>query len=145
MKARAAFALGSRRAGVGAMKARAGFTLVEALLALVLFGVVLLPLTGVTLAAAARQRAASGTAALSAALLGEAGRYEVVPFDSLPGLVGCDTVLAQPLPYARCVSMPATGSVRRVTVVLRPLAAGVRTDSVVLERAAPPANPLDVP
>ncbi len=127
------------------MKARAGFTLVEALLALVLFGLVLLPLTGVTFAAAARQRSAAGAAALSAALAGEAGRYEVAPFDSLPALVGCDSVLVPPLPYARCLSLLATGSVRHVTLVLRPLDAGVRPDSVMLDRAAPPANPLDVP
>lgn len=57
------------------MKARGGFSLVEALLALVLFGVVLLPLTGLSLTAVARLRATSRSAALSSALLAEAGRY----------------------------------------------------------------------
>ncbi len=127
------------------MKARAGFTLVEAVLALVLFGVVLLPLTGVTFAAVGRLRATSGSAALSAALLGEAGRYQAAAFDSLPGLVGCDTVATPPLPYARCLSLQPLGSIRRITVVVRPLDATVRPDSVVLDRAQPPSSPLDVP
>ncbi len=127
------------------MKARAGFTLVEALVALVLFGVVLLPLTGVTLAAVARLRATSGSAALAAALQGEAGRYQVAPFDSLPALVGCDTVRAQPLPYGRCMSMSGGSGMRRVAVIIRPLDARVPPDSVVFDRAQPPVNPLDVP
>ncbi len=127
------------------MKARAGFTLVEALLALVLFGVVLLPLMGLSLTAVARQRATSRAAALSSALLAETGHYGVLPFDSLPPLVGCDTVPTPPLPYARCFSMPATGDVRRATLVLRPLDRSVRPDSVVFDRARPTANPLDVP
>ncbi len=127
------------------MKARAGFTLVEGLLALVLFAVVLLPLTGVTFAAVARLRAASGSGALSAALLGEAGRYEVAPYDSLPALAGCDTALAPPLPYARCMAVVTSGRIRHITVVLTPLDVRVRPDSVVLDRAVPPANPLDTP
>ncbi len=127
------------------MKARAGFTLVEALLALVLFGLVLLPLTGVTFAAASRLRTVSASTALSAALLGEAGRYQAAPFDSLPGLAGCDTVYAQPLPYTRCLSLLTTGNVRRLTVLLQPLDAAFRADSMVLERAQPPVNPLDTP
>ena len=123
---------------------RDGFVLVEAVIALTILVVVLLPLAGMSYQVASRSLRSTQEMYRAGVMTRQAGRLAVLPFDSLPSASGCDSVMAKPFPHRSCVVVTdlATDD-RRVAVVVEPTLAIARADTLVLRRTRPPAaNPF---
>jgi prepilin-type N-terminal cleavage/methylation domain-containing protein len=119
-----------------------GFTLVEALVAVVLLSVGALIL-GSLLARSARLAVASastihGTAALSA----EVARLNALPYDQLPAAgETCATVTAAPFPHTRCTQLTdVSATVKELRVRVSPASADIRPDTVTFRRSLPGGN-----
>ncbi|MDZ7781340.1 MAG: prepilin-type N-terminal cleavage/methylation domain-containing protein [Gemmatimonadota bacterium] len=128
-------------------RGQAGFSLVEALVAIVLVSVVVLGLAPVMFDAASRQAVDSGGAERDAILLGEANRLSTLPVQALAGEAGCRTLPPQAHNYEHdlCVTVqPMGGAQVRVGVSVTPDADLVQADSVVLyRRAGGQGNPFN--
>ncbi len=124
--------------------AREGFVLVEAVVALTLLAVVLLPLAGMSYQVASRSVRSTVEMHRTGAMTSMSGRLTVLPFDSLPSVAGCDTVISSVFPHRSCVSITDLApKVRRVTVVIQPATPLVAADTIVLRRTKPTtANPF---
>ena len=125
---------------------RGGFSLVEVVMSLVLLSIVLVALVGLTFTTAQRSALLADSNARQALLLQEVNRMTVVPFDNLPGQVGCDSLFSGPHSVHRCVSVTELSATsRRVTVVMRSPRQPARPDSVSFIRArAAVSNPLNM-
>ena len=126
---------------------RAGFTLVEVIVALAVLGIGVVGLSSAVSAASRRANVQAWATARNAALLREAGRVAAMPYTSLPGSSGCDTTRAasaRPYSYARCTTtLPnPDGSGRRITIIVASTAAGLAPDTVVVFRTAPNTGSL---
>lgn len=84
--------------------ARDGFTLVEALVAMLLSTVVLMSLAPALLHVARQQPIFEGSSHADGVLLAEANRFAAIPFDELPQEDQCVTVDAGEFPHTRCVT-----------------------------------------
>jgi prepilin-type N-terminal cleavage/methylation domain-containing protein len=122
---------------------RRGFTLIEAIVAIVLASVCALALGGL-LARSSRMSVASaqaihGTAALST----EVARLSALPFDQLPAAgETCTTTVAAPYPHTLCTRLTdVSATVREVRVRITPAAADARPDTVDFQRTQPGGSP----
>jgi prepilin-type N-terminal cleavage/methylation domain-containing protein len=125
-------------------RVRRGLTLVEVMAAVVVLGVSATGLAAMTFWVGQRSFVAGGASSRAAALVEHADRLASLPFDSLPGRVGCKTVTDTAYPYTRCVSLVdvAPGQ-RQLTLVLTPTSSKLRPDTLVFERvSATPYNPF---
>lgn len=122
--------------------AREGFSLVEVMISIVLLGIILVALAGMTFQTAQRSVQLSDASARQALLLQEVNRVSAVPIGAVGGMAGCDSVFSGPHRFQRCVAVADVGRTRQVTITLRsPKLA--RPDSVVFSRALVQAcNPL---
>jgi len=83
---------------------RSGLSLVEVVVAITIFSVVVLALGGLMFQVARHTRASAGVAFRSAAAESAASWLHGLPWDSIPGAVGCtDSVSTGLLQYTRCV------------------------------------------
>lgn len=128
-----------RRSGVESRRrgARAGLTLVEVLVAIIVLGVAGSGLAAMTFWVGRGSFLAAGASSRSGAVVQQGERLSSLPFDSLASRVGCTHMAVRPFPYTRCVGIDVLepGSVR-VSVVLRPDNALIRADSVQFERTS---------
>jgi prepilin-type N-terminal cleavage/methylation domain-containing protein len=128
---------------------REGFSLLEVIVAVVLLGIVLTTLAGLTFATA---RQAIGTGAMTqrqATSLELVNRFSTLPYDSLANYAAphCDTTQAGANRFRRCVSTTSAGAMTTVQVTVTPLQHDTSPDVARLFRmmATPPANPLCTP
>ena len=126
------------------LRARAGISLVEIVVAMVLMSAVLIPVAGLTALGANQSVRGAGTTYRQGILNQEVNRLTALPFATLPSMVGCTTVGAGVFPHTRCVAVTNVSStLRRVEVIVTPAQPGVRPDTARFDRANPPAgNPL---
>lgn len=128
----------------GMDSARDGFTLVEALMAMLLSTVVLMSLAPALLHVAGQQRVFQGTAAADGVLLAEANRFAAIPFDELPQEDECVSVELGEFPHTRCVTVVSSSTRRRgLTIVVTPLRSGLSGDTITVDRRRPRKNPLN--
>lgn len=123
-----------------------GFSLVEALVALVLVSVVVLALAPVMFTAASRQVVDSGSVERDAILLGEASRLSSLPVQALAAQAGCRTLPPQArYSHGLCITVqPMGGGQFRVSVAVSPDHDLVPADSVVMyRRAGGQGNPFN--
>ncbi len=131
---------------------RAGFSLVEVVVAVVILAVVFTGLVPVLLRGADQQRRAQADAVRQAGLLTEASRFQALPFDSL-GNYASASPWCQEVPGMRqnqqvCVTVvPVSTKEMRVEVVITPaeedVALGLRADTLEFWRTRPGApNPF---
>ena len=125
-------------------RGRDGFVLVEAIVALTILAVVLLPVAGMSYQVASRSVRSTVEMHRAGVMTREAGRLTVLPFDLLPSAGGCDSVMAPPFPHRSCVVVTDLGTDdRRVTVVVEPTLPIVQADTWIVRRTkAPVANPV---
>ena len=118
-----------------ALRPRAGFSMVEALVALVLLSVSLVALAPILFQAVSRQRTEAVRLERTGALLGETNRLLALPFPALDAEAACQT-FAGPRPFAheRCVTVAGTGVRRQITVVVTPADGLVPPDSIQFTR-----------
>lgn len=125
---------------------RAGFSLVEALVAMVLVSVVMLALAPVMFTAASRQAVDAGTAERDAILMGEADRLSTLPVQALAAQDGCRTLPPQArFSHGLCITVqPMGGGQIRVGVTVSPDTPLVPPDSVVMyRRSGGQGNPFN--
>lgn len=126
--------------------ARPGITLIEVIVALIMFAVVTTSIASFT-TQVARGSQLNGIATVRAgALAAQVNRLEVLPFDSLPSRAGCTSVSTGLLPRSECITVQdVTVGRRRVTFVLTPANSALRPDTAILVRTKPRAfHPLNL-
>jgi hypothetical protein len=120
-------------------RGRAGVSLIEIIVAMTLLAGVLGALGLISTRTAGRARSLDLGSARTFALIQQANRFAVLPYDSIPSYAPrVDTVIAGRFSYVRRVSYTpgATGSeYKTVTVLLLPLPDTTRRDSMVFVRA----------
>jgi prepilin-type N-terminal cleavage/methylation domain-containing protein len=126
---------------------RAGFTLVEVVVAMVILSVVLVGLAAQTLHTATFTLMAQGADQRESLLTQQANLLAAVPYANLGTYAGCTTVTTAPFPHTRCVTLTAlAGNVNRVTIVVTPtLANRWAPDTVIIDRGTMPNNPMNTP
>ena len=125
---------------------RAGVTLVELLVAMVVLSVVMTSVASLTFVAARDSIVVAGQAYRQGVMVEEINGLTSLPYASLPGVAGCRTVSTGVFPHTTCVSGTASGQYGwQVEIVVTPAQPGVRPDTVVFVRANPPVvNPLNM-
>ena len=124
---------------------RAGFSLVEIVVAMLLLSVTLLALAALMTQVAQQGRATEVTAQRNAALVRHVNYFTALSFEALdPALAGCAVVDDAPMPYERCVEITAGTSTRTVKIKVTPTNSAYRPDSAMFERTAPPVNPFNI-
>jgi hypothetical protein len=120
-------------------RGRAGISLIEILVAMSLLAVVLGGLGLISTRTAARARSLDLGSARTFALIQQANRFAVLPYDSIPSYAPrTDTVIAGRFKYLRRVTYTqgTTGSeYKTVKVLLLPLPDTTRRDSLIFVRA----------
>ncbi len=112
-----------------------GFTLVEIMMAVVIFSMVILSLVGLSFRIAKSSTRATDQALGMAALLSRVDRAATTPFDSLPNLVGCDTTASGLYRVIGCTSVTSTSPrLDSVQIIISTTLASSRPDTVNLQR-----------
>lgn len=128
------------------MKGERGFSLVEAVVAIMLLGVCLMGIAKANFVIARRFYALSAGAARDGVLAQQMNQFTSLPFDSLAHSAGTTTVSKPPLPYTRKIIVDSLSpKLKRVTIVITPLNPAVRPDTLVLQRSKPGKNPFNTP
>lgn len=125
-----------------------GISLVEVVVALGIFSVVLISLTGLMFTMARQSRLTAYSTARTAAVQSASAWAQGVPWDSIGAATGCVADTAGALPYTRCTSVQTVSQdFKQLQVIITPSSAsGVRADTVVVSRAKPQnLSPLYVP
>lgn len=114
---------------------REGFSLVEALFALMLLSVVLMSLAPVLFQTVNRQQVDALRLERTGVMVGETNRLLALPFPALDAESKCED-FPGPTPFAheRCVLVTGAGRAREITVVVTPTHAGVGADTMVFTR-----------
>ena len=120
------------------MSADAGFSLVEILISLVIFSAVVLGLAGLAFQVARRSTRATDQAYVMSLLLSRVDRATTIPYDSLPNIAGCDTVMKGTVRVVSCTSFTTLSQrLKQVRVIVRTTMPGGRPDTVSFQRALP--------
>ena len=129
-------------------RTRAGFSLIEVLVALTMLSIILMSLARVTFQMAASSRTNDIVAKRNAALIEEANKYSAMPYASLASSAAATRTYGD-FTFQRTVTVtPRSGYATQSTVkiLIVPYIAGVLTtakrDSVILYRTNPPGSPL---
>jgi prepilin-type N-terminal cleavage/methylation domain-containing protein len=148
MHARRAAARRSTRASVpsGNRFGQRGFSLVEVIVAIALFGISMSAIGALTFTVT--RQAARGAAAVerTAALEGRVNDLFSIIWTDIPARVGCTTITTPPFPRTECITASAVVSGRRtVTLTITPTDATIQPTAITVERTMPPAgNPFRV-
>jgi prepilin-type N-terminal cleavage/methylation domain-containing protein len=127
-------------------QARAGFSLVELIVAIALFGVSMSAIGALTFAVTRQATAGEGTVERTAALEARVNDLFSIAWADLDGRVGCTTVTAPPFPRTECIAVSnVSASRKRVTLTVTPADASIDPTVMSVERTKPPAtNPFKV-
>ena len=124
---------------------RAGFSLVEIVVAMMLLSVTLLALAALMTQVAAQGRATEVVSQRNAALIQNVNYFTALSYEALdPAMAGCQTVESGMMPYERCVEITQAGTTRTVKIKVTPQNEAYRPDSAIFERTALPVNPFNV-
>lgn len=123
---------------------RAGFMLIELVLAMVILATVLVTLAAMTIQVSKRSLRVTGESYMNAILVREVNRLQTIPYTSL--VVGTTTLTetALPFPHTRTITVtrPAT-NLLQVKIVITPTRTGFRADSITLKRLRSISNTFD--
>ena len=125
---------------------RVGFTLVEVIVAIALFGISMSAIGALTLAVTRQAGDTRGKIERTAALEARVNDLYSIPWTAIDARVGCTTITAQPFPRSECITVTNTSATRKaLTLTVTPTDASIHVTSVELERTKPPAaNPFNV-
>jgi prepilin-type N-terminal cleavage/methylation domain-containing protein len=123
---------------------REGFTIVEVVISMVLLSIILVTLAGLTYASAQRAISATTVAQRQSFAMETVNRLVALPYASLPGAAGCQTVGTTNNQFTNCVTVTVGGNAATVTVVTTPIhKTTVGASTITFRRAANNAtNPL---
>lgn len=127
-----------------AVRTRAGFTLVEVMVAMCILAVTASVMVAPLYRYAQRTDVVAFAQARNGLLAQQVNRLTALPFDSLDTRAGCVVTAAGLLPHTRCITLTIVSSVqKRVRLVITPANVSVRPDTVILDRTQPAgANPF---
>ena len=119
-------------------RARRGFSVIEVLVAIVLFGIASVALAGLTMRTAKRNTLSSVRSYQTVFLSSELARVTALPTAALVPGTTCDTTTSAPWAYQRCTTVTnVTARQQQVRVIVQPLVAGLVTpDTVTIDRAS---------
>ena len=132
---------GSQRAS---RRSRAGFSLVEMIVAIALFGVAMSAIGALTFAVTRQAAATEGTVERTAAMEASVNDLFSIAWADIDARAGCTTVTTQPFPRTECISITNVNATRkRVTLTVTPTDTDIHPTSVTVERTKPPStNPF---
>ncbi len=118
------------------MKNRRGVSLIEVVVAMVLFALIATVHTVATMQYGLRQRVAAIGSARTTAVTTAVDLYSTMPRAEIAGAVGCVTITDAPaFPYTRCVTATAaTSAITRVRIIITPTNTALRPDTVWVDR-----------
>jgi prepilin-type N-terminal cleavage/methylation domain-containing protein len=137
----------ARLAPAGARRRRMmGFSLVEVIFAIALFGVSMSAIGAFMLTVARQTRNNWGDAQRTAAAVARVNDLAIVPFANLNARAGCTAFTAQPFPRSECIVITDLSATRkRVRITVTPTNTAIDPVSVQFEQTKPPAtNPFHV-
>jgi prepilin-type N-terminal cleavage/methylation domain-containing protein len=112
-----------------------GFTLVEIMMAVVIFSIVILSLVGLSFQVAKNSTRATDQALGMAALLANVDRAATTAFDSLPNLVGCDTTASGLYRVTGCTTVtPLSPRLDSIQIIVTSTLPGARPDTINMQR-----------
>lgn len=125
------------------MRNRKGVSLIEVMVALILFGMIATVHTVATMRYGVRQRFAAVGAARSAAVAQSIDMYSAMTRTAIATNTGCVDVTTWPsFPHERCVSTSAvSGTVTRITIIITPDNAALKPDTVFVDRVTTNTTP----
>ena len=131
-------------------QSRAGFSLVEVLVALTLLSLILMSLARVTFQMAAQTRSNSTIAKRTAVIIQESNKFNAMPFSQLSAYNNTTKTLTYgDVTFQRRVvltSLVSNNTRYNIKIVITPILGGVVTtslkDSVYVYRSNPPGSPL---
>jgi len=115
-----------------------GFSVLEVLVAIVLFGIASVALAGLTMRTAKRSTISSVHSYQTVFLSSELARVTALPTAALVPGTSCDTTTSAPWAYQRCTTVTNVSTRQQsVRVIVRPLLSGlIAPDTVTIERAS---------
>jgi prepilin-type N-terminal cleavage/methylation domain-containing protein len=118
---------------------RAGFSLIEVIVAMSLIAVVTIMLATMAVAAGRRGHLVELSTKRNLALAQQAGRIEAMPFTDVSKLTSSTTqMLIGDFSFNRVLTVTKTGVQRyTIKIVIRPIAAEFKPDSITIDRARP--------
>ena len=121
------------------MRARGGFSLVELIVAMALFGIVMVMLGSLSLTVARRARTNDLTIKRNLALAQQAGRIDAMPFKDVATVTsGTTLMLVGDFTFNRTFTVTQPASDRyTIKIVVRPVANEFRADSVTIDKTRP--------
>ena len=129
------------------LQARAGFGVIEVMVALMLFAMAMMGMAGMLMKAAHTATEMSTRTGRSATQTKTLNRLATLPYDMLPAEVGCETVSGRPFPHTSCIAVTdiSGGSgFRLVRLIVTPTDGRLRADTAYLTRSVgAPINPLN--
>lgn len=131
-----------RRRRLATPRARAGFSLVEILVAVTLLGVVMMSLGRLSVAIAQRSRMNELVAERSFALQQQANKFQAMPFDSIATFpLTAKSFTSGDFGYGRVLRRTQLATDRyQFMIVIVPTADPTRRDSLILTRTRPPSS-----
>jgi prepilin-type N-terminal cleavage/methylation domain-containing protein len=125
------------------MKNRRGVSLIEVMVALVLFGIIVTVHTVATMRYGMRERIVALGASRSAAVAMSIDIFSAMPRASIAAAAGCtDITLFPNYLHERCVSVSAVGgTITRITIVITPENTALRADTVFVDRVTANTTP----
>lgn len=132
------------------MNTRAGFTLMEHMIAVTMLGVAAAGLAPVVMSTARHTRVAQSNQYETAALTEMVSRYGALSFGALTAGTTCTNHASggEPMPHRRCVTITdSAGVLRRVRIIVTPYdSLNLRPDTLIMRRVRTiSVNPLNVP
>lgn len=118
------------------MKQRRGVSLIEVMVALVLFGMIATVHTVATMRFGLSQRVVALGVARTTATATATEMFSSMARTDINGAVGCETITADPrYEHTRCVSVDAvTATLTRVQIIITPTNTALRPDTLFVDR-----------
>jgi prepilin-type N-terminal cleavage/methylation domain-containing protein len=115
---------------------RAGFALVEIIVAMVLLAVAVSSLAALMYSVSQNGMVATGNAYRNGVLMQEVNRLEGIPYDSIPAAVTTVTQSSGPYPHTRKVTVtePVANVLKTIQVVISPANPKYKPDTVTFTR-----------
>jgi prepilin-type N-terminal cleavage/methylation domain-containing protein len=125
------------------MRNRNGVSVIEVMVALVLFGMIATVHTVATMRYSLRERVIALGAARSASVATAIDLYSAMPRGLIASNTGCTTINTWPnFPHTRCVTTAAvSGTVTRITIVITPTNTNLVPVTVTVDRVTSNTTP----
>ena len=130
--------------GTSNRRARSGFSLVEIIVAIALFGIAMSAIAGLTFAVTRQATSTTGIVERTAAVEARLNDISSLAFTDLDARAGCTTITGVPFPRDECIAISnVTATRKRVVVTITPADTSISAVSASLERTKPPpGNPF---